>query len=65
MPSPKCECFQFSTVSERATLLRADHNFKAMDALQLAADIVHGCDRFLTADSRISRCPGIAVDVLP
>lgn len=54
-----------TAVCERATVLRATYNFKPMDALQLAAAIVHGCDRFLTADARLSRCPDIAIDLLP
>jgi uncharacterized protein len=54
-----------SAVCDRATLLRAHHNFRTADAIQLAAAIVHGCDRFLTADARLSRCPDIPVDLLP
>jgi predicted nucleic acid-binding protein len=52
-------------VCDRATLLRARHNFKTPDALQLAAAIVHGCDRFLTNDTRLSACTDIPIDVLP
>ena len=54
-----------TAVCDRATLLRATHNFTTTDALQLAAAIVHGCDRFLTADARLSRCPDIPVNLLP
>ena len=53
-----------AAVCDRATILRATHNFKAPDALQLAA-IAHGCNRFLTGDGRLSRCTDIPVDVLP
>ena len=54
-----------TAVCDRATLLRATYNFKLADALQLAAAIIHGCDRFLTNDTRLSHCPDIAVEVLP
>jgi predicted nucleic acid-binding protein len=54
-----------AAVCDRATLLRATHNFQTPDALQLAAAVVHGCDRFLTNDNRLSACTDIAVDVLP
>lgn len=52
-------------VCDRATLLRATYHFKLADALQLAAAIAHGCDRFLTNDTRLSHCTDIPVDVLP
>jgi predicted nucleic acid-binding protein len=52
-------------VCDRATDLRAKHNFKTPDALHLAAAIVHGCDRFLTNDARLNACTDIAVEVLP
>jgi hypothetical protein len=45
--------------------VRAVHNFKTPDALQLGAAIVHGCDQFLTNDSRLSACTDIRVEVLP
>jgi predicted nucleic acid-binding protein len=54
-----------TAVCDRATLLRAVHNFKTPDALQLAAAIVHGCDCFLTHDTRLNRCTDIAVEVMP
>ena len=54
-----------AAVCDQATRLRARHAFQPMGALQLAAAIVHGCDRFLTADARLSRCPDIPVDLLP
>jgi predicted nucleic acid-binding protein len=53
-----------AAVCDRATLIRAAYNFKTPDALQLAAAIVHGCDRFLTADARLA-CTDIPVDLLP
>jgi predicted nucleic acid-binding protein len=54
-----------AAVCDRATLLRAKYNFKTADALQLAAAIVHGCDRFLTNDRRLSACTDIRIEVLP
>jgi predicted nucleic acid-binding protein len=54
-----------SAVCERATDVRALYNFKTPDALQLAAGIVHGCDRFLTNDGRLSACSDISIEVLP
>lgn len=54
-----------TAVYERATLLRARLNFKLGDSLHLAAAIENGCDRFLTNDTRLSRCTDIAVEVLP
>jgi predicted nucleic acid-binding protein len=52
-------------VFDRAAQLRADHGFKTPDALHLAAAVEAGCDRFLTNDTRLARCPDIAVEVLP
>jgi predicted nucleic acid-binding protein len=54
-----------SATFDRATLLRAAHNFKLGDSLHLAAAILAGCDRFLTNDARLSRCTDITVEVLP
>jgi uncharacterized protein len=54
-----------TAVCQRATFVRAHYNFKTPDALQVAAAIVHGCDRFLTADARLSSCPDIPIDILP
>jgi predicted nucleic acid-binding protein len=54
-----------AAVCDRATLIRAALNFKTPDSLQLAAAIIRGCDRFLTADACLSRCTDIPVDVLP
>jgi predicted nucleic acid-binding protein len=54
-----------AAVCDRATVLRAAHRFKTPDALQLGAAIMHGCDRFLTNDTRLNACTDIAVEVLP
>jgi predicted nucleic acid-binding protein len=54
-----------SATFDRATLLRAKHNFKLADSLHLAAAIEASCDRFLTNDARLSRCKDISIEVLP
>jgi len=51
-------------VCEQAARLRARFNFKLPDAMNLAAAAVHGCDRYLTNDARLSRCTSITVEVL-
>ena len=47
-----------------ATRLRATHNFKLGDALNLGAAIEGGCDVFLTNDNRLDRCKDITVEIL-
>ena len=54
-----------TAVFDRATRVRADHNFKLGDSLHLAAASEAGCDRFLTNDTRLNRFPDITVEVLP
>lgn len=54
-----------TAVYDRATLIRAAHNFKLADSLHLAAAVEAGCDRFLTNDNRLSTFTDIAVEVLP
>jgi len=54
-----------TAVYDRATLLRATHNFKLGDSLHLAAAIEGGCGLFLTNDTRLNRCTDIAIEVLP
>lgn len=49
---------------EQAAQLGAAFNFKPMDSLHLATAVEHGCGLFLTADSRLSRCTAIPVEVL-
>lgn len=51
-------------VCDRAARIRAKFNFKAMDALQLAAAVEHGADVFLTADARLNAFTGLTVEVL-
>src|SRR5262249_19039987 len=52
-------------VFDRATIIRAAHNFKLADSLHLAAAVEAGCDRFLTNDARLSTFAAIPVEVLP
>jgi predicted nucleic acid-binding protein len=54
-----------TAVFDRATAIRAAHNFKLGDLLHLAAAVEAGCDRFLTHDFRLSAFTGIPVEVLP
>jgi len=54
-----------TAVFDRATIIRATHNFKLADSLHLAAAAESGCDRFLTNDGRLSAFTDIAVEVLP
>ena len=54
-----------TAVYDRATAIRATHNFKLADSLHLAAAVESKCDRFLTNDTRLSRFPDIVVEVLP
>jgi predicted nucleic acid-binding protein len=53
-----------AAVCDRAALIRARHNFKPMDSLQLAAAVDHGANVFLTADVRLSSFTGLTVEVL-
>ena len=54
-----------TAVFDRATLVRATHNFKLGDSLHLAAAVMAKCDRFLTNDTRLSGFTGVPVEVLP
>ncbi len=47
-----------------ATTLRARYGFKTPDAIHLASAIGERADVFLTADSSLSRCTDISVEVL-
>jgi predicted nucleic acid-binding protein len=52
-----------AAVCDRAARIRASHNFRPMDALQLAA-VEHGASIFLTADARLRSFTGLVVEVL-
>jgi len=52
-------------VYDRATELRAAYGLKVPDALHVATAIEGGCNVLLTNDARLSRCPDIAIEILP
>ncbi len=54
-----------TAVFDRATIIRAAHNFKLGDSLHLAAAVEGGCERFLTNDNRLAGFTDIPVEVLP
>lgn len=54
-----------TAVFDRATHIRAQHNFKLADALHLAAAVESACDRFLTNDVRLASFPDLPVEALP
>jgi uncharacterized protein len=54
-----------TAVFDRATHIRATHNFKLADSLHLAAAVEAKCDRFLTNDTRLAAFTGLPVEVLP
>ena len=51
-------------VIERATELRAKHNFRTPDAIHLSSALVAKADVFLTGDRNLERCPGLQVEIL-
>jgi predicted nucleic acid-binding protein len=51
-------------VMDRATEIRARHEFKTPDAIHLAAACVSKCDVFFTNDHRLDRFEGISVEVI-
>jgi len=53
-----------TAVFQRATLIRAQYNFKLADALHLATALEGGCDSFLTNDLRLQAFPDIPIEVL-
>lgn len=51
-------------VIDQATRLRATYNFKTPDAIHLAAAISGRCERFITNDKDLRRCPEIIVELI-
>jgi uncharacterized protein len=51
-------------VCDRAARIRAQHGFKPLDSLHLAAAVEHGCTLFLTSDAQLKRFPDIVVEIL-
>jgi predicted nucleic acid-binding protein len=63
---PDVEIVPINTaVFDRATQIRASHNYKAVDSINLAAAIEGGCDEFLTNDLQLSGFPDLTVEILP
>ena len=54
-----------TAVYDRATVIRATHGIKTLDAIHLAAAMEGGCDVWLTNDTRLSSFPDLTVEVLP
>ena len=52
------------TIAERAALIRAQHNFRTPDAIQIATALHCGCDAFLTNDVKLKRVTELRVLVL-
>lgn len=49
-------------IAKKAAEIRANYSqFKAMDALQLAAAVISGCNVFLTNDKQLRQCTEIKV----
>lgn len=62
---PDVQCVSMTrSVFDKATVIRARHNFKLADSLHLAAAIEAGCSMFLTNDTRLSVYSDIQIDVL-
>jgi predicted nucleic acid-binding protein len=53
-----------TAVFDRASTIRATHNFKLADSLHPAAATESRCDRFLTNDTRLAAFTGVTVEVL-
>jgi predicted nucleic acid-binding protein len=51
-------------IAEEAANLRARHNLRTPDAIQLATAIRSGASSFLTNDANLAAVPGIAVRIL-
>ncbi len=51
-------------VFDRAARIRAIYGFETADALHLAAAIEHGCDLFLSNDTKLQKCTDITVEIL-
>ncbi|GAX38238.1 type II toxin-antitoxin system VapC family toxin [Nodularia sp. NIES-3585] len=51
-------------IAENAAKLRADHNLRTPDAIQMATAIHGGASFFLTNDARLPSLPGLTVLVL-
>ncbi|HEU5440882.1 MAG TPA: PIN domain-containing protein [Ktedonobacterales bacterium] len=50
-----------ATIAEEAARLRAAHNLRTPDAIQMATALVSGAQRFLTNDTRLPSLPNLQV----
>lgn len=63
--SPDVDVFGISAaVCDRAARIRAQHGFKPLDCLHLAAAVEYRCRIFLTKDGPLKRFPDITVEIL-
>jgi predicted nucleic acid-binding protein len=53
-----------ASVCTQAAIIRSRFRFRAMDALNLAAAVEHGCQSFLTHDLRLKSFTDIKIEVL-
>jgi predicted nucleic acid-binding protein len=51
-------------VFERAARIRANHGYRALDSLHLAAAVEGGCGLFITNDARLAGFPDVQVEIL-
>ena len=51
-------------IAERTAQLRADHNLRTPDAVQIATALLSGCDAFLTNDEKLKRVTELRVIVV-
>ncbi len=53
-----------SSIAETAARLRAQHNLRTPDALQIAAALENGCDAFLCNDKNLKRVTELKILIL-
>ena len=53
-----------TAVYDRATVIRATHGIKTLDAIHLAAAVEGGCTVFLTNDTRLRSFHDLTIEVL-
>ncbi|HJT33844.1 MAG TPA: PIN domain-containing protein [Pirellulales bacterium] len=51
-------------VCDRAAQIRAQHGFKPLDSLHLAAAVENGCTHFITNDASLKGFPDILIELL-
>ncbi len=53
-----------AAIAEQAAILRAQHNLRTPDALQIAVAVTAGCEAFLTNDKRLRSIPYLQIILL-